>query len=279
MKFKIWMLILPCTVLILVNGILPGITVFNYSFRTIFTGRVSTYVGLDNYRRLIASPEFHNAIKNSLFILAESLAIQIPLGLAIALAIPKRGKLAAFCLVILAIPMVTPSLVGGYMWRLLCRREVGPYSTLLHNLGYDYSLVKPFDAMQTIVAIDVWQWTPLVVILLYTALVSLPSEPFEAAKIDRANDWKIFRHITLPALKFPIIIAFLLRLMDNFRIFDSVWIMTGGGPGRATEVLSIITARQALQSFAFGYAGTISLVYLLFAMVLSYALYKVFTSR
>jgi len=259
------------------NAFIPLITVFNFSLRNIFPGRTANYIGLDNYREVIRSEVFQSALQRTLLFSLECLVIEIPLGILIASLIPKKGKVGALCSAFFSAPLLVPLMVSGLNGRLLFRADVGPLAYMFSKVtGFNYTLNNPTMAFHTLVFIDVWHWTSLIVILMYSGIRSIPEELYQAASIDRASGITIFRAVTLPSLRYPTLIACLLRFMDSFRFFDEAWIMTGGGPGTATEFLSIYTQREALQAFRYGTAGAVSLIYLFITMIICYMLFKVF---
>lgn len=273
MKFKIWMLIIPVLVLVSFNVFLPSAVVFNYSFQTPFAN-VNRFVGFEHFKSLLGDVEWWNAVGRSFVFSFTCLAIQIPLGLGLAMLVPKKGKIAGLLLIVIAIPAVIPLLTVGLMFRLMALSG-GVLPEILGSLGIGYSLTNPSHAFLTLVIVDAWHWTPLVFLIMVAGLRALPEEPFLAAKIDMASAWQKFKNITLPGLRFPLLFAVLLRFMDSFKIYDEPYILTGGGPGMSTEFLSLFVYRNAMGGFRMGYGAAASLVYLLIVLVACYLLMTV----
>jgi glycerol transport system permease protein len=206
------------------------------------------------------------------------LAIEIPLGVAIALRMPRRGPWVPVCLVLMALPLLIPWNVVGAMWNIFALPDIGLMGRGLNAMGIDFNYTRqPFSAWFTVVLMDVWHWTSLVVLLCYAGLVSIPNDYYQAAKIDGASAWSVFRYIQLPKLKRVLTIAILLRFMDSFMIYTEVVVLTGGGPGNSTTFLSIDLVKMALGQFDLGPAAAMSLIYFLIILLLSWLFYTVMT--
>jgi glycerol transport system permease protein len=202
------------------------------------------------------------------------LLIEFPLGLMIATAMPRKGAFASLSLVLLGIPLLIPYNVVGIVWRLFTQSEIGVIPRALATLGYEYNVsLDSFDAMATLVLLDVWHWTPLVALLCYAGLQAIPDAFYQAASIDGASRWNTFRYVTLPKLRPVLTIGILLRFMDSFKIYSEPLLLTGGGPGNATTLLSSFVARKA-ESYELGYAGAVSVLYLYIVIVLSYIFFQ-----
>jgi glycerol transport system permease protein len=208
------------------------------------------------------------------------LALEIPLGIFIALNMPKSGIGVPVCLVLMALPLLIPWNVVGTIWQVFGRNDIGLFGYSLNAIGIDYNYVQdPLDAWVTIIIMDVWHWTSLVVLLCYAGLVSIPDAFYQAAKIDGASRWAVFRYIQLPKMKRVLLIAVLLRFMDSFMIYTEPFVVTGGGPGNATTFLSIDLVKTALGQFDLGPAAAMSLIYFLIILLLSWVFYTVMTSH
>lgn len=277
MRIKPWMFFLPALLLVGFNAFVPIFLVFSYSLHSLFAALPAEYIGLEQYRRLLSDPEFLESLYRGLLFSVECLLIEIPLGLGIALILPKKGLAGGIFMSLIAIPLVVPWTTVGLMWRLLTRSIIGPIPAWLSKVGIEFSISNPVHAFQTLVLMDVWHWTPLAIILISAGLVALPKEFYEAAKIDGARSWKIFRHVTLPGLKLPLLVLFLLRFIDTFKIYDEVWILTAGGPGSATEFLSIFTVRLGIGQFNLGYGSAVSLLFLYAVLTVSFILMIILT--
>lgn len=271
---KAWFLVLPVVILVAFNAVVPLMTVVNYSVQETFGDNVFTWAGVQWFEQVLNSPRFHDALLRQILFTGIILAIEVPLGLIIALAMPRKGVWVSVCLVLMALPLLIPWNVVGAMWNIFALPEIGLLGKGLNSLGFDYNYTRqPVTAWFTTVMMDVWHWTSLVVLLCYAGLVSIPDDYYRAAKIDGASAWAVFRYIQLPKLKRVLTIAILLRFMDSFMIYTEVKVLTGGGPGNATTFLSIDLDKIALGQFDLGPAGAMSLIYFLIILLLSWLFY------
>jgi glycerol transport system permease protein len=275
---KAWWLVLPVVVLVAFNAVIPLMTVVNYSVQETFGDNQFFFEGVKWFQQIIESQRFHEALRRQLLFTGIILAIEVPLGVAIALAMPRRGPWVSVCLVLMAMPLLIPWNVVGAMWNILALPDIGLLGHSLNALGFDYNFTRqPLSAWATLIAMDVWHWTSLVVLLAYAGLSAIPDAYYQAAKIDGASGWAVFRHIQLPKLKRVLTIAVLLRLMDSFMIYTEPFVLTGGGPGNATTLLSIDLVKIALGQFDLGPAAAMSLIYFLIILLLSWVFYTVMT--
>jgi glycerol transport system permease protein len=266
------------TMMVAFSAIVPLMTVVNYSVQDIFGPNMRVYVGFEWFRKVLRDPELHGAFLRQLLFSVSVLAIQIPLGVGVSLLMPARGWRASACLVILALPLLIPWNVVGTIWQIFGRTDIGMGGTALEHLGLDYNYtVDPVDAWLTVLAMDVWHWTPLVALLCYSGLRAIPAAYYQAAHIDGASGWAVFRHIQLPKLKNVLIIAVLLRFMDSFMIYTEPFVLTGGGPGNSTTFLSQFLARLAVGQFDLGPAAAFSLIYFIFILFFCYVFYTIMT--
>ena len=275
---KAWLLVLPVVLLVAFNAVVPLMTVINYSVQETFGDNVFFFEGVKWFQEVLRSERFHRALLRQLLFTGLVLAIQVPLGVAIALAMPRRGPWVSVNLVLMAMPLLIPWNVVGAMWNLLALPDIGLLGRALNGLGLDYNYTRqPIAAWVTLVAMDVWHWTSLVVLLAYAGLSAIPDAFYQAARIDGASGWAVFRHIQLPKLRRVLTIAVLLRFMDSFMIYTEPIVLTGGGPGNATTLLSIDLVKIALGQFDLGPAAAMSLVYFLIILLLSWIFYTVMT--
>lgn len=278
MKQRPWLFLLPTLLIMGLSAFVPLMTVVNYSLHYIFAGSQPKYVGMANYVEVLHDPNFRGALLRQLGFTLGILLIEFPLGLLIAMAIPRRGALASLCLVLLGIPLLIPFNVVGIVWRLFTQSEIGVIPRVLDVFGYEYNVsLDSFDAVATLVMLDVWHWTPLVALLCYAGLQAIPDAYYQAASIDGASTWNTFRFVTLPKLRSVLVIGVLLRFMDSFSIYSEPLLLTGGGPGNATTFLSLFVARKA-ESYELGYAGAVSVLYLYIVIVLSYFFFQAMTN-
>jgi glycerol transport system permease protein len=271
---RAWLLVLPVLILVAFNAIVPLMTVVNYSVQETFGDNVFFFEGVKWFEEVLHSERFHAALGRQLIFTFTILAIEIPLGVAIALAMPRRGFWASVCLVLMALPLLIPWNVVGAMWNIFALPEIGLLGRMLNGLGLDYNYTRhPGDAWFTLILMDVWHWTSLVVLLAYAGLRSIPDAYYQAAKIDGASRWAVFRYIQLPKMKRVLTIAVLLRFMDSFMIYTEPSVLTGGGPGNATTLLSIDLVKIALGQFDLGPAAAMSIIYFLIVLLLSWVFY------
>ncbi|MGZ9019252.1 MAG: carbohydrate ABC transporter permease [Rhodoplanes sp.] len=269
---------LPVVVLVAFNAVIPLMTVVNYSVQETFGDNQFFFEGVKWFQQIMDSQRFHESLQRQLLFTGIILAIEIPLGVAIALAMPRSGPWVSVCLVLMAMPLLIPWNVVGAMWNILALPDIGLLGWTLNNLGFDYNYTRqPLAAWATLIAMDVWHWTSLVVLLAYAGLSAIPDAYYQAAKIDGASSWAVFRHIQLPKMKRVLTIAILLRFMDSFMIYTEAIVLTGGGPGNATTLLSIDLVKIALGQFDLGPAGAMSLIYFLIILLLSWIFYTVMT--
>ena len=274
LNHKAWLFVLPVVVLVAFNAIIPLMTVVNFSVQESFGDNVFFWAGMRWFEQVLHSERFHAALLRQLLFTGIVLAIEIPLGLAIALAMPRRGPWVSVCLVLMALPLLIPWNVVGAMWNIFALPDLGFLGKLINALGFHYNYTRqPLGAWFTVVLMDVWHWTSLVTLLCYAGLVAIPDAYYQAAKIDGAGPWAVFRHIQLPKLKHVLTIAILLRFMDSFMIYTEVVVLTGGGPGNATTFLSIDLVKMALGQFDLGPAAAMSLIYFLVIMFFSWLFY------
>jgi glycerol transport system permease protein len=271
---KAWLFVLPVVVLVAFNAIIPLMTVVNYSVQESFGENQFFWSGVRWFEDVLHSERFHFSLLRQCLFTGIILGIEIPLGLAIALAMPRKGPWVSVCLVLMALPLLIPWNVVGAMWNILALPDIGLLGRGLNSIGLEYNYTRqPFAAWFTIILMDVWHWTSLVVLLSYAGLVSIPEAYYQAAKIDGARQWAVFRYIQLPKLKYVLTIAILLRFMDSFMVYTEVVVLTGGGPGNATTFLSIDLVKTALGQFDLGPAAAMSLIYFLIVLLLSWLFY------
>ena len=276
---KAWFMVLPVLLLVAFSAIIPLMTVVNYSVQDTFGNNVFFWAGVDWFDDLLHSPRFWQALLRNLIFSAIILAIEIPLGIFIALNMPRRGWGVSVCLVLMALPLLIPWNVVGTIWQVFGRVDIGLLGYTLKAIGINYNYVQdPVAAWITVIVMDVWHWTSLVVLLCYAGLVSIPDAFYQAAKIDGASRWSVFRYIQLPKMNRVLLIAVLLRFMDSFMIYTEPFVVTGGGPGNETTFLSIDLVKMAIGQFDIGPAAAMSLVYFLIVLLVCWAFYTVMTN-
>ena len=233
-------------------------------YRVDLAGNQGRFVGLAHFQRLFQDPLLGKAVLNTAVLTVSSVGLELLLGLALALAVHHAVGFKAGLRSILLLPMVLSPIVVAVAFRLLYDTSFGVVNGFLNYFHVPLIpwLSSPHLALGSVIIVDLWEWTPFVFLILLAGLTGLPHEPYEAAEIDGATAWQQFRDITLPLLRPAILVAVLLRAMDCLRLFDSVYILTRGGPGNATETISYFIYRTAFENFDLGYAAAVSFVVL-----------------
>ena len=271
---RAWLGVLPVLLVVAFSAVIPLMTVVNYSVQDILDLNSRFFVGWEWYVATLTDPRFHDAFLRQMAFSGTILLIEIPLGILVARGIPRSGRSTALILVLLAIPLLIPWNVVGTIWQLFARADIGLLGVVLNGLGFDYNYTSdPMDAWLTLIAMDVWHWTSLVALLSFAGLSAIPGAFYQAAEIDGASAWQIFRYVELPRLKSVMVIAVLLRLMDSFMIYTEPFVLTGGGPGNATTFLSQYLATMAVGQFDLGPAAAFSVVYFLFTLLFCWVFY------
>lgn len=279
-----YLLLAPAVLVVLVVLVYPfwdGLRASTYFYRF---GRPISNVGLDNYADLWSDPQFRNALWVTLKFVTVSVAIETVLGLALALFCAQELRGIRFLRTTLIVPMVITPVVVGILFRLIYATDAGMLTVVSEKLGGDpvQILSHPTRAFLGLVALDVWEWTPLMFLILLAGIQSLPVEPFEAARVDGAGAWRTLVDHTLPMLKPVLAVAIVLRTIDAFGTFDQVFVLTRGGPGEATKLVSIYGYDTAFKFQQVGYAAalfvTVGLVVLAFALAAVRVLRRVETA-
>ena len=277
---RAWLLVLPVVIVVAFSAVVPLMTVVNYSVQDILGPDRRVFVGREWYHKVLTDPELHGALGRQLAFSAAALALEVPLGLGLALVMPQAGAAASLAVVALALPLLIPWNVVGTIWQVFARGDIGLGGAAINALGFDYNYAADaLDAWLTVVAMDVWHWTPLVALLCYAGLRAIPAAYYQAARIDGASRLAVFRHVELPKLRGVLTIALLLRFMDSFMIYTEPFVLTGGGPGNATTFLSQYLTRLAVGQFDLGPAAAFSIVYFLVVLLFSYVFYTAMTAR
>ncbi|HYG91595.1 MAG TPA: sugar ABC transporter permease [Azospirillum sp.] len=280
---KAWLLVLPVLLIVAFSALVPLMTVVNYSVQDTFGNNQFFWNGIGWYQELLdpstdLGGRFFDALWRNLLFSALILAIQVPLGIAVALAMPREGWRVAATLVVLALPLLIPWNVVGTIWQIFAREDIGLLGWVVNRLGIPYNYTNdPLSAWVTIVVMDVWHWTSLVALLCYAGLRSIPDAFYQAARIDGASRWAVFRNIQLPKMRRVLLIAVLLRFMDSFMIYTEPFVVTGGGPGNSTTFVSIDLVKLALGQFDLGKAAALSIVYNLVILAVCWVFYTVMT--
>ena len=266
-----YLMIAPALVVLIGLTLFPTIYMFTVSLQQFNPAdpSASEFIGLDNFIRLLSDDKFHNAFVNTLFFTSVAVSIEFCLGLGFALLVDKYIRGMDFFKTLILIPMMLPPIAVAITWRLMYQPLYGVLNDILVRIGLDPLLwtATVSTAMFSIILVDIWEWTPFIFLMMLAGLSGLPDEPYEAAELDGASAWQVFRDLTWPFLRPVVTIAVLLRVMDAWRLFDQVYILTRGGPAGSTETLSYYIYKVAFRFFDIGYAAAISLFVLLLTIL------------
>ena len=266
--------LLPALAVLSLAGVLPLGFVAFYSVHDTFGGNVFVWVGTHWYKTVLTSPEFYHALLRSLGFALLVLAVQIPLGLWIALRLPRDGWAVSVVLVVLALPMLTPQIVVGFLWKAMAQPDTGLLHETLELVGITLRQDSIIATWALLILMDTWHWIGLVVLLCYARLRAIPQAYYQAATIDAASPLAVFRHIQLPRLRLVLTIAILLRFMDSFTIYAESYALTRGGPGLSTVFLSQELVQTGLIQFDLGEAGAMAMIYFAIVVLVSALFYR-----
>ena len=276
-----YLLIAPTVMVLLALSIYPLVYSIKVGFQT-GSGESARW-SLANFSRLLSDGFFLSALAHTLVYAIVALTFEFLLGLGLAVLLDRSLRGRAIFRAVLLIPMMIPPVVVGVVWRLMLNSDFGAINGTLKSLGVNTEgltwTASPKLAFASVIAVDIWQWTPFMFLVLLAGLQAIPREPYEAAMIDGASAWQTFRHVTLPLLRPAMLVALLLRTMDLLRVFDQIFILTEGGPGFATETVSLYIYRAAFRFFDFGYAAAMSFVLLLLTNIISIGYIKLLQSQ
>ncbi|MEO8411602.1 MAG: sugar ABC transporter permease [Propionivibrio sp.] len=272
---KAWFLILPVLICVAFSAVLPLMTVVNYSVQDVISPTQKVFVGTEWFAAIMRDEELHGALLRQLLFSLAVLVVELPLGILLALSMPATGWKSSAVLVIVSLSLLIPWNVVGTIWQIFGRDDIGLMGAALNALGVNYSYTgDPLDAWLTVLLMDVWHWTPLVGLLGYAGLRSIPDAYYQAASIDGASKLAVFWYVQLPKMRGVLMIAVLLRFMDSFMIYTEPFVLTGGGPGNATTFLSQFLTQKAVGQFDLGPAAAFSLIYFLIILALCFVLYN-----
>jgi glycerol transport system permease protein len=271
---RAWLGVLPVLLIVAFSAVVPLMTVVNYSVQDILDFNTRFFVGLEWYRETLQDPRFADAFLRQVGFSATVLALEVPLGIAVAKGISKSSRFTPLVLILLALPLLIPWNVVGTIWQMFARPDIGLLGVAVNAMGISYNYTaQPLHAWLTLVAMDVWHWTSLVALLSFAGLTAIPGAFYQAAELDGASKWQLFRFVELPRLQGVLVIAVLLRLMDSFMIYTEPFVLTGGGPGNTTTFLSQYLATMAVGQFDLGPAAAFSVIYFLFILLFCWLFY------
>lgn len=264
-------LLAPVQLLLLGVIVIPSIYVIWLSFQSSTFGQSATFVGWDNYVRVLTDPGFHSALWNTVIIVVVAVHLELVVALGMALLFNSGLWFRRLLLVAVLAPYAVSEVVGVAMWRFLFDPDVGPLTAFLHALGIpplEWSY-EPSHAMIMIAVLTIWMHLPFTFIILYAARLALPSDLYEAARIDGATRLQCFWRVTAPLMAPAILVALLFRYIFAFRLFSEVWLLTGGGPARTTEVVAVYLYQEAFSFNAFGPASATAWIMVIVSLLLA----------
>lgn len=269
--------VLPAVLLLLSLTIYPLIRTLSLSFMSLelSVSPIEKFVGVANYVKVLTGDtRFWNAMGNTAVLVVIGVAIQLSLGMALALMVQQMGRVRTFWVTLFLIPIMIAPVVSGFQFRVIFNDTFGPLNYLIKQATNGVVqppawTANPDTSLLTIMITDVWQWTPFMMLLILAGLESISPELLEAAKVDGANVWQVFRHVKLPLLMSVIIIGLLIRMMDTFKTFDLVVLLTGGGPGSSSETIAYYTYLNGFQFFSMGYTAAMAFIQLVVIIIIS----------
>lgn len=272
-----WIYTMPAVLFVLVMMVFPilytvRISFFEWSMSAITPPK---WVGLDNYITLLNDSRFWGAARSTMYFTVAALAVEVVLGVAIALLLARDFRGKNVMKTIFLLPMVSTPVAMGLVWQLIYEPTIGAANMILQAVGLKPQLwlASPNQAISSLIIVDVWQWTPMLALIVMAGLATIPTDPYEAADVDGAGRWRKFISITLPLLKPTIMVAAMLRLIDVLKTFDIIYATTQGGPNLATETLNIYGYVLGFQYFKLGMAS--SLLVLFFALVMGLTIFMI----
>lgn len=272
------LLITPAALLMLLFQVVPIVIGANASFRdwALYAPK-KTWVGLDHYQAVISDPAFLTVVLPNTFIfMIASVFGALVIGLALAIMLNRTFFGQRLVQTVLLVPLMVAPVVAAIMMRWMFNDQFGIVNAVLEGLGFEGQpwLVQTWSAFGIILITDIWLWTPWFTLLLLAGLQSLPKEPFEAAAIDGTTAWRVFTHLTLPMLRPVIVVCVVIRAIDAFRTFDIVWTLTGGGPGRSTELFSLYAYVHAFLNLDLGRGSAAAIIGGLIILAVGIGLYR-----
>lgn len=274
--------LLPAVVVLLLVGIVPLVTAFQLSltsFSYVLPGRTGQFVGVDNYASLLSNAAFLGAIGRTVMFTVAAVVLELTIGLLLAAGLNSTGRERGPLVGLLIIPMILTPVIVGLMFNFALNPQFGPLSALVAGGkgGAVDVLGSPISAFVALVVADVWQWSSFMALMLWAGMQALPASPLEAAQVDGATTLQRLRLIVVPMLRPVIVVAVIFRAAEAVREFDKVFVLTGGGPGSATEVLDLFTYRVSFVNWDMSLGAAMGVVEFLAALVAAYAFFRVVT--
>ncbi|MEU3983756.1 sugar ABC transporter permease [Streptomyces sp. NPDC026672] len=262
--------VLLCALILVPVGYSVCLALFRWQLTEI--DLTKPFTGLDNFTHLFHDGQLRTALSHTALYVVGCVAAELLLGFVVVVALfdLTRGRKLTHSIVLL--PMIIAPVVTSLLWRYLLDPQFGIVSQVMSVFGHDSGIDwfgSPRLALPSLMMVDVWQWTPFVILILHAGMLAIPEERFEAARVDGAGRWKVLRHVVIPALGPQLLLILLFRTMDTYRIFDTVFVLTKGGPGTSTNTLGLYTYRTGFSFFDMGYAMALSVFILVTIAVIS----------
>jgi multiple sugar transport system permease protein len=267
-----WPFVVPAAAVVLAVIVFPWVFTLYMSVHEWRIGGGRSFVGMANFAKLLEDERFHWSILRTLYFTALAVVLPVLLGIAAAMAFHRRFPLRGLARTVFILPMMATPVAVALVWTMMFHPQLGVLNWILTSLGLPPSswVYAPETVIPTLVMVEVWHWTPLVMLLILGGLASLPTDPYEAAKIDGATPWQAFRYITLPLLAPFIVVAVIIRTIDALKAFDTIYVITQGGPGTSSETINIFLYLQAFAYYNMGYASAVVVVF--FALIIALSL-------
>nr|WP_246471275.1 sugar ABC transporter permease [Aminobacter lissarensis] len=265
---------MPATIIVLAVIVFPWLFTLYMSLQNWSVGSNTGFVGLENYRALAVDPRFRDALVHTLVFTGLATVAPIVLGTAAALVFNREFPLRGLFRTVFILPMMATPVAIALVWTMMFHPQLGVLNYVLTQVGIPRQtwVYNPDTVIPTLVMVEVWQWTPLVMLIVLGGLASLPKEPYESAMIDGANPWHMFRHITLPLLWPYILVAGIIRIIDAMKVFDTIFVITQGGPGTASETINIFLYLQAFAFYNIGYSSAVVVIFFIVIVLVSLSL-------
>jgi multiple sugar transport system permease protein len=277
-KWLAFLLLLPMTVFSVIFGLYPlGYTVFLSLTPFAVGASIISFAGLTNYIGVLKDSFYINSLVSTFLIVGGAVAIELLFGLGLALLLREGFRGSRLIRVALLAPLMTPPIVAGTVWKTLLFPSTSPLAGLFSSVGlvFPNMLATVFDARIAVIFMDVWQYTPFVMLIILAGLQTIPTPILEAAKVDGARSFSMLREITLPLIVPIIIVAAVFRLLTAAKLFDTVYVLTQGGPSFGTDVVSLFVQRTFVFSYELSYASAGAVIFMVFMFVVAFALTKV----
>ena len=271
-----WPFLLPAGVVVLAVIIFPWLFTLYMSVHEFKVGGDFTFIGLDNYLRLTTDDRFLWSVVRTLYFTALSVALPVMLGVAAAVTFHKKFPMRGIARTIFILPMMATPVAVALVWTMTFHPQLGVLNYLLTSVGIPPSqwTYDSVSVIPTLVMVETWQWTPLVMLIVLGGLASLPIDPYEAATLDGASGWDMFRHITVPLVWPHIIVATVIRTIDALKAFDLIFVISGGGPGTSSETMNLFLYLQAFSFYNMGYAAAVTVVFFIIILLVSLLLFS-----